>query len=761
MRAEDFLNGKVDSSGGLGSAEDFLGAVEPKKQNKGIMADIGTDIKRGIMSIPGAITGLADIPIAAVTGGAYANKAADAIGDITGFQPSKWSEEAKDEYSPERNAASQKVEQAWADNENPFSKAADGDLSGIGNIAKSYIQNPRHTVGQVVESVPSMLAGGLAGRGIAAVSKLSPIVGGAIGEGAIMAGQQMDQLSDTEADPRMAAAASLATGVVGVGIGAAGGKLAQRMGVVDPETALAGGAARGIAGEAVDKTIKGAIADGAKRVAGGAASEGLFEELPQSVLEQALSNLAQGKDWSEGVDRAAIEGTLAGSLMGGAFNVLPPKQQEQQAKPPADDDKPDISGLLPSPTYTGTPNDQMLAAESERQAAIDKAQADADALYAMRDKFERDMATSFRGAPEIITDPAPIQQRIDALLGINQSRLSGVARSNYERAIENAFGEQIGFAVGNDGLEIPVTMADYLASKVAVGDIDRNSAIAARLSGNANQAADARLQQIADEEATVQPDIQAIKVVGPLSAAANVAVQTGAAAPVASRQPAEPPSEQPSMAGIMAGVTRSPEAPAITSAPDVTKRTDKQLGHLVTNGSTPEVRSAAKAEIAKRTSQKQAAAGVPAATTGDSRSAPVLSVGIAPNAAEPITVKNGVIHIGKYAAQDFDSGEDVTVPEGATPREIVDALKKSGAVAGKQKVFGLEKDAKPAAEDSIGWNGKDESARVDVLKRAGYEGAKGRLNLAGVRLAKTQWESMSQAVRDKLVAANQTPTNKA
>lgn len=598
----------------VSSSEDWSAVGTPvgdpkKKQNKGIMADIGTDIKRGIMSIPGAITGLADIPISAVTGGAYANKAADAIGDITGFQPSKWSEEAKDEYSPERNAASQAIEKALEDNESPFSKAADGDWSGLKEVTKAYVQNPRHTLGQVVESVPSMLAGGLAGRGIAAVSKLAPRVGGAIGEGAMIAGQQMDQLSDTDADPRMAAAASLATGAGGTLLGIGGGKLAQAIGVVDPETALAGGAARGIAGEAVDKTIKGSIADGAKRVAGGAVSEGLFEELPQSVLEQALSNLAQGKDWSEGVDRAAIEGTLAGSLMGGAFNAMPLKKQEQNNDIPPSEDGPagDQSPMLalPAPTYTGTPGDQIIASDAERQAAIDKAQAEADALYAARDEFEREQRRGFPGGvPTITNDPAPIQQRIDALLGINQDRLTGIAQTNYEKAIDSAFNERIGFAVGNDGLEIPVTMADYLASKVAVGDIDRNSAIAARLSGNANQAADARLQQIADEEATQQPDITpiaapSIPVVGPISAAANAAVSMGAAS-------------IPSPAsGIMSGVVANEQKPqavvekatqeavAAPSEFDVSKRTDKQLDHLTKHGQ-PGWKEAAVAEIQKR-----------------------------------------------------------------------------------------------------------------------------------------------------------------
>ena len=182
-----------------------------------------------------------------------------------------------------------------------------------------------------------------------------------------MAGQQMDQLTQAGADPRTAAAAAAATGVVGGILGVGGGKIAQKLGVIDPDVAMATGALRATTTEAPDQTIKGMVKEGAKRVAGGAASEGLFEELPQSVLEQTLSNLAQGKPWDEGVARSAVEGTLAGSLMGGAFNVMPPKQE---AAP----------GAAPPPV-----------ADNVR----------------------------FPDGVTLTTNPEPIQQRIDALMGIN------------------------------------------------------------------------------------------------------------------------------------------------------------------------------------------------------------------------------------------------------------------------------------------------------------------------------------------------------
>ncbi len=786
-----------------------------KKQNKGIAGDLVTDLKRGVEQLPSIVTGLADIPVAAITGKPLVSQAADTMGGITGFAPSKWAKEAEAEYSPGRVEAKRNVDKAWEDNKTPFADAAGGDFRGIGQIAKSYIDNPQQLVGSVVESLPSMAAGGAISKGLIATKTLGTGAGIMAGEGSIMAGQQMDQLSKTDADPRLAAAASAATGITGGALGLLGGKVASKLGVIDPDVALATGTLRGVTDEAKDQTVKGMVKEGAKRVAGGAVSEGAFEELPQSVLEQVLSNLAQSKPWDEGVSRAAVEGTLAGALMGGAFNVMPPKQEKKADTPPATDTPAENPTLaLPAPTYTGTPGDQIIAADADRQAAIDKAQAESDSIWAARDEYERQQAGyRQRPMPTIINDPEPIQQRIDALMGINESRLQGFARTNYEKALENAFSEQIGFVSGKDSQEIPFTMGDYLKSKVAAADIDRKSA--------QKQAAP-----------SVVPAAPSIPVVGALSAAANLAVQSGAhAAHVAQQQAAiqnsqaEASSTQPGkadtpttgnreaapQAGILAGIaaqapsvaqpapntqpqgqggmpaTAQQSVPAAASPAgevfDVSKRTNQQLEYLSQHGQ-PGWKEAAAVEIQKRGAQISVPQRAKSDTLGsgekakpeqqaensestvalkDKNSANLpekekksLSIGTMPNTAEPVTVKDGVVHIGKYPAQNFDTGEDVTVPEGATDQQIVTALKDAGAIAPKHKVFGAEKEAQPAPEDTIGWTRMTTIEREGILKRAGYEGANNRLNLAGVRLAKTPWESMSDTVRAKLEAADTT-----
>lgn len=77
-----------------------------------------------------------------------------------------------------------------------------------------------------------------------------------------------------------------------------------------------------------------------------------------------------------------------------------------------------------------------------------------------------------------------------------------------------------------------------------------------------------------------------------------------------------------------------------------------------------------------------------------------LSIGKLPNSAEPVTVRDGVVHIGEYPAQDFETGNDITVPAGATPQQIKEALTQAGAIGRGNKVFGMPKDATAPADQA-------------------------------------------------------------
>lgn len=97
----------------------------------------------------------------------------------------------------------------------------------------------------------------------------------------------------------------------------------------------------------------------------------------------------------------------------------------------------------------------------------------------------------------------------------------------------------------------------------------------------------------------------------------------------------------------------------------------------------------------------------PTPQTAEIGAAPTLTIGKTPKSTEPITVKNGVIHIGAYPVQNYETGEDITVPEGATPREIKEALKAAGAIGKGQLIFGIPKEepvkpeTKPAAKTEV------------------------------------------------------------
>lgn len=82
-----------------------------------------------------------------------------------------------------------------------------------------------------------------------------------------------------------------------------------------------------------------------------------------------------------------------------------------------------------------------------------------------------------------------------------------------------------------------------------------------------------------------------------------------------------------------------------------------------------------------------------------------LTMGIAPGSADPVTVKDGVVFIGKYEAVDFDSGEPITVPAGASDAQVKKALQDGGALTKKQRFFGGSAESQTPA---IPLDGKNE-----------------------------------------------------
>lgn len=283
----------------------------------------------------------------------YDPKAAKNV--MTGWQSEQYQQQLKDSA----NIGNRKIEEG-----DDFATKVGKKFDNAVDITKNAINNPSLITNTVAESLPSMFLGGVLGRasGIA-----KPVVAGAVGEGAVMAGSQAEQIRQETVDGRLTADQSLAsvgTGALGGLFGYAGGRLAQKMGLSDVDTAMqTGRLTTQQVGEEIAKTPMRAIPTA---VIKGAISEGFLEELPQSVSEQILQNLALDKPWHDGVENAAVMGTLAGMAMGGTVSGVGktgdwwnsrsntgPQDNQQQSGSPNLPSAPSQFGSNPDSALTG------------------------------------------------------------------------------------------------------------------------------------------------------------------------------------------------------------------------------------------------------------------------------------------------------------------------------------------------------------------------------------------------------------------------
>ena len=180
---------------------------------------------------------------------------------------------------------------------------------GFLGTLKSYAQHPAAIANVIEETIPSMVGGaGLARGAMKLRPGLSAVKAGALGEGAITAGQIAEQTRQQQEsgflNPEQVAISTTAGVLTGV-LGNFGGRVAQKLGFNDIDTLLAGGI-----GQAEKKSvIKSAIQSGL--------AESTLEELPQSMQEQIAQNINLGRPWDEGVAEAGATGALAGFAMAG------------------------------------------------------------------------------------------------------------------------------------------------------------------------------------------------------------------------------------------------------------------------------------------------------------------------------------------------------------------------------------------------------------------------------------------------------------
>ncbi|HHW2436495.1 TPA: PLxRFG domain-containing protein [Pseudomonas aeruginosa] len=364
-------------TGGEKPWEEFGG--ETKEEGRGLIGharDLGLSVAKGVIGVPEAAVGLADIPTEGRVGKFLENQ-----DGMLGFRP----REAKDFLSDLHTDQYKQQQQDFQ------------DADGVVDKTLHAVQNPSMVVNTVAESLPSMLAGGAVGRGVRALAPaLAPVAAGAAGEGAVMAGQQAEQIRQETDDGLLTPAqsgAAVATGVLGSLFSLAGGSLAKKLGIGDADTLLAGGANPG---QLVSELASMPAKSIPRKVIEGAISEGFLEELPQSASEQVLQNLALGRDWASGLDEAMVMGTLAGMAMGGPAAVLH-GGQPAASRGLADADAtfestPGLEGqtettaplALPAPVYEAGSDGQVRTTVDQNSATQAQRQQEAERLDRIR-----------------------------------------------------------------------------------------------------------------------------------------------------------------------------------------------------------------------------------------------------------------------------------------------------------------------------------------------------------------------------------------
>jgi len=294
-----------------------------RKQNKSAMADIGTKFKQGVEQLPGAAVGLADIVPSLIAGKPVLEPLATKAGEMTGFQPSKWAQEAEEYLSPEYQAGQAEINKA----------------QGVLGTTKEYLTHPRQLAGLISGAIPmtaaAALTGGAAGAGLGAESLAARAAMAGLGEGAVTAGSIYDQLVQggmAPEDARRKALAATGAGAVTGLISAAGSRLSTRLGVVDPESIFNKPAAQALTEAEINTFMNAANRGIAARMGIGAVKEGIFEELPEGMQEQMFQNWAERKPIMQDVSRAAVESVLAGSAMGAGANLISKSMNAEDMK---------------------------------------------------------------------------------------------------------------------------------------------------------------------------------------------------------------------------------------------------------------------------------------------------------------------------------------------------------------------------------------------------------------------------------------------
>lgn len=292
----------------------------------GTLKDVGVTAAKGAMGLQQGLVGLADM----VTGG-YVGKGLEEVGvDMEGTQKM-----LSKEYSPAQQEAQARLE----------------EKKGFTGVVQGYLENPSTIATGIGESIPSMAGGAAMGRQLMQMfPKMAGYLAGAVGEGTVGAGSAAEASREGNESGYLSGKEATAAALSGVGTGLfgfIGGKVASKLGINDIDTAITTGE--------FQQSAKGFM----RRLAEGGISEGVFEELPQSVQEQMWANFAAGKPITEGVPEAAASGVVLGSVMGATAGGLGGKTPEVINRNPREND------ILEAGPATPPPSDAVIFTDTD------------------------------------------------------------------------------------------------------------------------------------------------------------------------------------------------------------------------------------------------------------------------------------------------------------------------------------------------------------------------------------------------------------
>jgi hypothetical protein len=224
------------------------------------------------------------------------------------------------------------------------SDIADSMMAQGGEAADFMWENPTQIINFVAGSLPHLVGGGLIGKGAQAATKginllnkgqgLSRRAAGAIGEGAMSAGEVEKQIvAEDGGEYGLHRLAAIPTGVA-VGLtGVGGGKLARKLGVTDVDEYAVDLLGGGVSKSAKDRAAKtagkqiGDIPLWKKYGLGGAQEFG--EEFVQESAEQVGTNIGTGEPWHKDVGGSAVIGGITGAGQSVGVNTLTRKKDSQ------------------------------------------------------------------------------------------------------------------------------------------------------------------------------------------------------------------------------------------------------------------------------------------------------------------------------------------------------------------------------------------------------------------------------------------------